>query len=249
MSVKRTVGRKPKQGIVWQLRRDRLWFALIAICLAIVCSIIIPARTWSVFGSLPTHVATPQKLVALTFDDGPTDAETAKLLATLRSEDVKATFYLIGVEMERHPRAADAIAAAGHEIGNHSYSHNSLMFMSWSSLSHEIEKTDSLIRGHGYEGPITIRPPYGHKLFELPTYAAMHHRELVMWDFVLGNQPNVTIEKILNDARQVRPGSIIIMHAMYAHNKTTLDSVAPLVKQLKSQGYQFVTVSELLGAN
>ena len=229
-----------------QLKRDIPIVMVAAALIAIVGSITISARSWGVFGPIITGVSTQEKIVALTFDDGPTQPQTSRILSILRQEQIKATFYLIGVEMVRSPQATDDIIAGGHEIGNHSYTHNSLMFMTWDRLAAEIERTDALIRQHGYGGPITIRPPYGHKLFELPTYTALHHRQLIMWDRVLGNEPDITVPEILDDAKKIRPGSIVIMHVMYDHNKTTLDSVKPLITQLKSRGYTFVTVSELL---
>lgn len=238
--------------ITWKAVRKQVWrdvliIAAVAIALVGIGWIIIHARTWSVTGPLPTRIHTQQKVIALTFDDGPAQPETDKILATLHDEQVRATFYLIGLEMVRHPAAADAIIAAGHEVGNHGYTHSSLMFMDPQTLSHEITKTDALLRQHGYTGDITIRPPYGHKLFELPIYAAWHHRQLVMWDFVLGNTPSDTVDSIVRDGtRQVRPGSIIVMHVMYGHNKVTMDAVKPLIEKLKADGYTFVTVSELL---
>lgn len=235
--------------VLSQLVRDMPFIVVSAFVVIIFGTVIISARTWSVLGPLTTRVETNEKVVALTFDDGPTQPETTKLLQVLSDEKVKATFYLIGLEMVREPQATDKIIAAGHEIGNHGYTHAPLMFMAWDRVSWEIQETDELIRDHGYDGTITIRPPYGHKLIELPVYSALHDRKIVMWDIVLGNKPNMTVENILEDAKQVRPGTIIIVHAMYAHNKTTLDSVGPLIKQLKSKGYRFVTVSELLKLN
>jgi len=235
------------RSLLLQIRRDMPFIVVAGFVVVILGSVVISAGTWGVLGPLTTRVETNQKVIALTFDDGPTQPETSRLLAVLKEEQVKATFYLIGVEMVRQPEATNSIIAAGHEIGNHSYTHNTLMFMSWGNLSREIELTDDLIKSHGYKGDITIRPPYGHKLIELPVYTALHNRQLIMWDTVLGNERGITIDKILRDAKQrIRPGSIVIMHAMYAHNKTTLDSVRPLIKQLKADGYRFVTVSELL---
>ncbi len=237
---------RTRRNVLAELKRDIPILLIATALVMLVGSITISARPWGVLGPLTTRVQTNERVVALTFDDGPTQPQTAKILSVLSDEQIKATFYLIGVEMVRSPKATDDIIAAGHEVGNHSYTHNSLMFMTWDRLSWEIEQTDALIREHGYDGPITIRPPYGHKLIELPLYAAVHQRKMIMWDVVLGNEPGVTTPKILHDADSIRPGSIIIMHVMYNHNKTTLDSVRPLIEKLKSQGYQFVTVSELL---
>lgn len=232
-------------GQVWH---DKWLILCIALVIMLGGMIIIPQQGWTVFGPTIARVATSEKVVALTFDDGPTQPQTNQLLDILEDERIKATFYLIGAEMKRSPQATDAIIAAGHEIGNHSYSHSSLAFMGYNGEAQEIEKTDALIRQHGYAGPITIRPPYGHKFWELPLYAALHNRQIIMWDFALGNMPGISSSDILNEAKKrTRPGSIIIMHPMYEHNKITLESVRPLVRELKASGYRFVTISELLG--
>lgn len=236
----------------WKAIRKQLWrdiyiVVIAAVFLALSGYVIIHARTWSVLGPLPTRISTQEKVVALTFDDGPTQPQTDKILSVLSQEKIKATFYLIGIEMVRHPAAADAIIRAGYEVGNHGYTHSSLMFMDPQTLNHEITRTDELLRQHGYLGNITIRPPYGHKLFELPIYAAQHDRQLIMWDFPLGTEPNATVDSIVSSGvKQVRPGSIIVMHVMYDHNQTTLNAVQPLIRKLKTEGYRFVTVSELL---
>lgn len=238
--------------IKWKAIRKQLWrdtyiVVIAATFLAASGYVIIHARTWSILGPLPTRINTQEKVVALTFDDGPTQPQTDKVLSVLSQEQIKATFYLIGVEMVRHPAAADAIIRAGHEVGNHGYTHSSLMFMDPLTLSREITRTDALLRQHGYLGDITIRPPYGHKLFELPIYAAQHNRQLVMWDFPLGTESGATVDSIVDSGvKQTRPGSIIIMHVMYDHNQTTLNAVQPLIQKLKAKGYRFVTVSELL---
>lgn len=233
--------------LLGQAWRDRWLLLVITLVLILIGFLIIPQERFSLFGPLTSRIQTNEKVVALTFDDGPTEPQTSRLLGILQREHVTATFYLIGLEMERSPTSVDAIMAAGHEVGNHSYRHNGLLFMGYQGEAREIERTDDLIRQHGYVGPITIRPPYGYKLWELPLYAAAHDRQIIMWDFVLGNEPNSTVASILAKARDnIRPGSIIIMHPMYNHNKTVVDSVQPLIRQLKSHGYSFVTVSELL---
>ena len=102
-----------------------------------------------------SHVETEQKVVALTFDDGPT-ARTPELLATLDAADVPATFYLIGKDLAAHPEYGKQIVDAGHEIGNHSFSHRRMVFVTPGTVRDEIERTDAEIRKTGFSGDITF---------------------------------------------------------------------------------------------
>ena len=109
------------------------------------------SRTFQLFGGLTNQVETKQKVVALTFDDGPTK-NVDKILPLLDQYHAKATFFLIGNEMEKNPLEAKKIAHEGHQIGNHTYSHQRMVFKSPSFIKVEIEKTDKLIRKTGYKG-------------------------------------------------------------------------------------------------
>src|SRR5215510_1281495 len=104
------------------------------------------SRTFQFFGRLVPRVETSQKIVALTFDDGPTPDATTHLLATLDQEHVRATFFVIGGELEQHLNEGKKIVAAGHELGNHTYSHERMVLVTPSFVRQEIEKTDQLIR-------------------------------------------------------------------------------------------------------
>ena len=102
------------------------------------------SRTFQLAGTLVSHVETDEKVVALTFDDGPT-ARTPELLATLDAADVPATFYLIGKDLAAHPEYGKQIVDAGHEIGNHSFSHRRMVFVTPGTVRDEIERTDAEI--------------------------------------------------------------------------------------------------------
>lgn len=106
-------------------------------------------------------------MVALTFDDGPTK-NGDQLISLLAKYNVKATFFLIGKEIETYPDGAIRIVQAGHQIGNHTYSHNRMVLKRPSYIKEEIERTDQLIRQAGYKGEIDFRPPNGKKLIGLP---------------------------------------------------------------------------------
>ncbi|SER02912.1 polysaccharide deacetylase family protein [Piscibacillus halophilus] len=205
-------------------------------------------RTFQLFGELVSDVETEEKVVALTFDDGP-GVYTDQILDILRDHDVKGTFYLIGEEMENHFEDTKLIVEEGHEIGNHSYTHSRMIFKSYSFIQDEIEKTDELIREAGYEGDITFRPPYGRKLVMLPLYLSNQDREAIMWniepdtDPEMAKSPQMMAEHV---AENIEPGSIILLHVMNEWRKDSLEAVEPIITSLKEEGYSFVTVSELL---
>jgi len=209
------------------------------------------SRTFQFFGEIVPRVNTTHKLVALTFDDGPTPEGTDQILAVLGEENVKATFFVTGGELAQNPEQGKKIVAAGHELGNHSYSHVRMLLVTPSFVRDEIERTDQLIRNTGYRGEILFRPPYGKKLFTLPYYLSRTGRKTITWDIEPDSYPEIAAdsEKITNyvDA-SVRPGSIIILHAMYPNRRESLRSVNKIVERLRAEGYEFKTVSELLAA-
>ncbi len=107
------------------------------------------SRTFQFFGLIVPRVNTSEKVVALTFDDGPTPSATSEILKVLDEKRVKATFLVTGVELERNMSEARKIVAAGHELGNHSYSHSRMILVSPDLVQQEVEKTDRLIREAG----------------------------------------------------------------------------------------------------
>jgi peptidoglycan-N-acetylglucosamine deacetylase len=206
---------------------------------------VVNSSTYQLFGDYVARVDTADRVVALTFDDGPDPVHTVPVLDALDRRQVRATFFMMGRNVERHPQVAREVVRRGHEIGNHSYSHLKLIFMSPGRVRHEIERTDALLRGIGASGDIHFRPPHASKFIVLP-YMLVQMRKLS----VLGDvDPEewkrrpaaVMTESIL---RQVRPGSIIGLHdPAGAETLRTLESV---VAALSARGYRFETVSELV---
>ena len=203
---------------------------------------------FQLFGEMIYRVDTDRKIVALTFDDGPTPDRTPEILNILDSEKVKATFFLNGNALESYPEAGRLLINSGHEIGNHSYSHKRMVFMSYSEVARELESTDKIIREYGYTKPIHFRPPFGKKLFNLPLYLKNNNIKTTTWDVEpeTWGTPRATVaERIERGVKASKPGSIILMHVMHGDNKS-MNDVAPIIQQLKAAGYQFLTVSELL---
>jgi peptidoglycan-N-acetylglucosamine deacetylase len=203
------------------------------------------SRTFQMFGQIYPRVNTNEKVVALTFDDGPTN-KTDEILSILSDLNVKATFFVIGADLEKNMSLGQRIVEAGHELGNHTYSHNRMVLKSYDYVRREIETTDSLIEKAGFHGDIVFRPPNGKKLFVLPYYLKQHNRKTLMWDVEPDSYPEVAnnsemITKYVLE--NTKPGSIILLHVMYDSRKESMKSINGGLRQ---QGYSFKTVSDLL---
>lgn len=207
------------------------------------------ARTFQFFGQIIPSINTSQKVVALTFDDGPTQDATDPILSVLDQQLVRATFFVTGAELDKNLAQGQKIVAAGHELGNHTYSHERMVLVTPSFVQQEIERTDQLIRAAGYQGEIHFRPPYGKKLFTLPYYLSKAGRKTIMWDVEPDSYAEIAADsdKIAEYVlSKTQPGSIIILHVMYHSRSESLKAVPKIIEGLRAQGYTFKTVSELL---
>jgi chitin deacetylase len=207
------------------------------------------SRTYQFFGEIIPRVNTSQKVVALTFDDGPTTGATEEILSILEQKQVHCTFFVTGAELEQNLEEGKKIVAAGHELGNHTYSHDRMLLVSPSFVKQEVESTDKLIRQTGYQGEIFFRPPYGKKLFTLPYYLSKTGRKTITWDVEPNSYPEIdaSSDKIVEHVLQkTQPGSIIILHVMYSNRKESMKAVPGIIEGLQAKGYSFKTVSELL---
>lgn len=222
---------------------------LIAVlALAAVCGTFLYSKspTHQLFGVIVPRVETGQKIVALTFDDGPTPYAVDEILHDLGS--AKATFFLIGADMQNNPSIGPRLVTAGHQLGNHTWNHNRMVFKSPSYIASEIERTDAQIRAAGWRGPILFRAPYGKKLIGLPWYLWRHGRTHITWDVEPDRSPQVDqhTDRIVADVvSHVRPGSIILLHPWYHGREAMRRAIAPIIAELQARGYEFVTVDEL----
>ncbi|MGF2616217.1 polysaccharide deacetylase family protein [Rossellomorea vietnamensis] len=198
------------------------------------------SRTVQLYGGLTNKVETNQKVVALTFDDGPTK-NVDPVLVLLNKYDVKATFFLIGNEIEKNQEEAIKIVEAGHQVGNHTYSHQRMVLKSPSFIKEEIEKTDDLIKSIGYEGEIDFRPPNGKKLAALPYYLDKNKKETITWNI----EPDTADDKVEYVKRNIKNGSIILLHPMYDQSGEQLKLLERIIKLLSEEGFEFLTVNEL----
>lgn len=207
------------------------------------------ATSSQLLGPLISRVETEERVVALTFDDGPTAQYTDEVLTILRQEGIKATFFVVGAALERDLAVCRRITAKGHELGNHSFSHQRLVLQPYSTIRQEIERTDALIRDCGYEGEIHFRPPGGKKYLLLPLYLAVTGRNDILWDIGPEGDRQVAAdpERIVEYVQQrARPGSIVLLHVMYRSRENSRQALPGIIQGLREKGYRFVTVSELL---
>ena len=206
---------------------------------------VVNSSTFQPFGDFVARVRTSEKVVALTFDDGPHPVNTIKMLDLLDRYQVKATFFMMGRNVERHPVVAREVIARGHEVGNHSYSHPKLVMMWPSRVRDEIERTDRLLREVGVTGPIHFRAPHAAKLIVLPWILKTTGRVNVQGDVdpeEWKRRPaDVVVASVL---RQVRPGSIIGFHDPIGG--ATLEAVDTVLAELLARGYRFEKVSDFI---
>jgi peptidoglycan-N-acetylglucosamine deacetylase len=236
----------PRRGL-----RSR-WIALGALLLLALAAGAVwkAARStrWQLFGELVWQGPGSERAIALTFDDGPGE-ETDRILRVLDEHGARGTFFVIGEGVATHRAEARRIVEAGHELGNHSYSHRRMVFKSDAFIRGEIEQTDALIREAGFEGEIFFRPPYGKKLVGLPLYLERTHRRTVMWttaadaDASGGAEPKSIARSVLD---QARPGGIILFHVWGPFREPERQALPEVIDGLKEKGFRLVSVSELL---
>lgn len=188
----------------------------------------------------PTE-ALPSKAIALTFDDGPLPATTMELLPILAQYNVPASFFMLGSNVEKYPEVVKAVHQGGHVIGSHSYSHPQLPSLAPEVLRQEVQRTDQAIYQLTGEVPKNFRPPYG--AVDGPT-AKIIGKAIIQWDVDSEDWRSLNTTKIVERVKgSVDDGSIILMHDIYPE---TIQAVPQIIEALKTQGYQFVTVNQLL---
>ena len=168
-----------------------------------------------------------------------------QILPLLDKYKAKTIFSLIGNDIEKHLEEAKKLVEAGHQIGNHTYSHERMVLKSPSFIKKEIEKTDELIRKSGYKSEIDFRPPYGKKFVGLPYYLNKHNRETIMWSLEPDTYYTSADEKVNYVVDNINPGSIILLHPMYDQTGEEIRVIEDILRKLTDDGYTFVTVDGL----
>ncbi|MBQ7325803.1 MAG: polysaccharide deacetylase family protein [Clostridia bacterium] len=186
------------------------------------------------------------KRIALTFDDGPSAGYTAEILDILREYDVKATFFVIGKNVEAHPDLLRRTVSEGHEIGNHTYSHPHLKTIDEAKLSEEVVRSATLLQEVAGIRTSLFRPPEGIITPAVTAAAEKGGYRTVLWsidtmDWALNPAPKI----VQTIKREASDGDIVLFHDWVAGDSPTPAALRQIIPWLKDAGFTFVKVSEL----
>lgn len=208
---------------------------------------------WSqLYGRNFTGLDPGSKMLALTYDDGPNDPWTLKLLEVLEKHRVEATFFMLGRYVREHPEIARAVTQAGHAVGNHAFTHPNLIFAGTARLRQELEETTKTIEEATGERPSLFRPPFGGR--RPGTFAVARELKMVpvMWRVTCYDWSAKSHQQILQHARrQIRGGEVILLHdgghlRMGEDRSATVRATDELIAEYKERGFSFVTVPEMM---
>lgn len=192
------------------------------------------------------HNTNKNKVIALTFDDGPAPKYTEQVLQILKQQNIKATFFCVGEMVHDFPQIAKQEVADGHVIGNHTWHHWDRK-MNPSTAAREIESTATQIYETMGVKTSLFRPPYGILNNGVTDYAKKNNYAILMWSDDAEDYRRPPVSKLVNDVlRDAKPGGIVLMHDGGGNRSNTVKALALIIDALRKRGYQFVTVPELL---
>lgn len=181
-----------------------------------------------------------KKLIAFTFDDGPSSESTPKLLDNLDKYNARVTFFVVGERVSKYSSVLKRAHNMGNEIGSHTFSHKNLTKLSDNELKNEVEKTNSEIKKVIGVNPSLMRPPYGSYNDSVKEIAGV---PIVTWNIDTLDWKNKNKDKVCkNILDNAHDGAIVLMHDLYG---STVDGALMAMDKLQHEGYAFVTVSEL----
>ena len=193
------------------------------------------------------------RLLALTYDDGPNDPYTFHMLEVLERHGVKATFFLIGQYVQQKPEIARAVAAAGHAIGSHTWSHPNLIFSSASEVHRQLAQTRQAILDATGEETKIFRPPFGGRRPATLRTVRAFGLQAVMWNVTCYDWKAKSADKVVAHAgRQIRGGDVILLHdgshvRMGADRSRTVEASDRILSRYRGEGFRFVTIPEMMG--
>ncbi len=211
-----------------------------------------PTGQW--YGRTFTGLARGTRQLALTYDDGPNDPHTLRLLEVLARHDVRATFFLIGRYVRQRPEIAREVVKAGHVVGNHTFTHPLLTLKSAAEVHLELSECRSALQDAIGEHSNLFRPPFGGRRPAVLRVVRELGLEPVMWNvtgYDWNAPPSAVIERKVS--RQIRGGDVILLHdgghkRMGADRSQTVAATDHLISRYKSEGYEFVTIAQMLAA-
>jgi peptidoglycan-N-acetylglucosamine deacetylase len=210
------------------------------------------APTGQLFGKTFAHLSRGSRQIALTYDDGPNDPHTLRLLEVLAKRSVQATFFLIGRYVQQRPDLVHEIIHAGHVVGNHTFIHPLLTFKSESEIKRELAACQVALQDAIGEPSNLFRPPFGGRRPAVLRIARKLGLEPVMWS-VTGYDWNAPPAPVIERkvANQIRGGDVILLHDgghkhMGADRSQTVIATDRLIARYKNEGYEFVTIPQMM---
>jgi peptidoglycan-N-acetylglucosamine deacetylase len=209
-----------------------------------------PTGQW--FGRTFTGLGQGSKQLALTYDDGPNDPHTQRLLDVLARHKVHATFFLIGRYVQQRPDIVRELVKAGHVVGNHTFAHPLLILKSAQELRSQLDKCDRALTDAVGEHSNLIRPPFGGRRPAVLRIARRMGLEAIMWNVTGYDWDATSAEHIERKVTsRVRGGNVILLHdgghrVFGADRSYTVTATDRLISRYKSEGYEFVTIPEMM---
>ena len=229
-----------------------LWLAMLGIIAGFVFTLnaVLPGNRF--YGPTFSEVKTSQKIVALTFDDGPNPPYTGQVLDILREEGVPATFFVIGKNAAKYPDLVKREAAEGHQVGNHTFNHVDLLKADRATVADEVDRTNKVIASITGAPAKVVRPPHGFRDAVVLEVMAERGLKVVEWSVASRDWTNPGVETIAGRTLdKVKSGAVILLHdgdgvAGTTPRAQTVAATREIIRALKTQGYKFVTVDEIL---
>jgi delta-lactam-biosynthetic de-N-acetylase len=186
--------------------------------------------------------------IALTFDDGPSSKYTPKILDILKENDIKATFFVLGKFIEKNKDVLKRTSDEGHVIGNHTFTHANGMITDIKKINRELAKTDASIVKYTGKSVKYFRPPFGFENWRFLTEAELLDYTIVLWTLDVGDWNKSKTEKDITSKilKNAKNGTIILLHDGGASREAVIGSLPIVIKGLKSRGYKFVTIDEMI---
>ncbi|WGV28655.1 polysaccharide deacetylase family protein [Halotia branconii] len=187
-----------------------------------------------------------QKVIALTFDDGPWPESTAQVLNILKENNIKGTFFVVGQNVKNYPDLIKRVIAEGHAIGNHTW-HHWYHYMNQQAAAYEVDHTTDLIYKTTGVKTNLFRPPGGIMHNGVVAYARSSKYAIIMWSSDSLDYSRLNVPKLINNVfRLAKPGGIVLMHDGGGNRTKTVQALPEIITGFRKQGYSFVTVPELL---
>ena len=224
--------------------KRRLPLLLVALFFVLVA---IPASGSLAKPEIYRHVSTTEKVIALTFDDGPHPKTTDKILDLLAEYGAKATFFVIGQNVALYGKATARAAREGHEIGNHTYTHPSASSVDDALMAEEILRTEEIVRKTAGTECHIFRPPGGDCADQVCRAATSQGLSIVLWNIDTRDWTGVSSQEITQSVMSsASPGAVILFHDYAGRDSGTVEALKEILPRLSAAGFRFVTVSELL---